>query len=75
MAKNLKGYQELIQLSTRYQFNEKSSLPLEEVIKRSDDLFVISPGDNGEIVSLLQHNRLDEAEDVLKAFIKKMKRY
>ena len=75
LAKNLKGYQELIQLSTRYQFSEKSSVPLEQVIKRSDDLIIISPGDDGEVVSLFQHNRVREAEDVLNAFKKSFKNY
>ena len=68
LAKNFEGYQALIQLSTMYQFSEKSSVPLAEVIKRSDDLIVISPGDDGEIISLLQNDRMTEAEEVFTSF-------
>lgn len=64
LAKNYAGYQELIQLSTMYQVAEGALLSLSEVILRSEDLFVFSPGIEGEIVSLLERKRVEEAMEV-----------
>ncbi|MEY8291225.1 DNA polymerase III subunit alpha [Carnobacteriaceae bacterium 52-44] len=65
LAKNYSGYQELIQLSTNYQLSEKDAVPLSEVILRSENLIVIAPGNNGEIISLLQNERNNEANEVI----------
>lgn len=64
LAKNYAGYQELIQLSTMYQLEEKNQVPLTEVILRSQDLIVISPGVEGEIMSLLESNKVQEAKEL-----------
>jgi DNA polymerase-3 subunit alpha len=68
LAKNYAGYQELIQLSTMHQLAEDESLALSEVILRSEDLYVFAPGIEGEIVSLLEMERVDEAAEVARYF-------
>lgn len=72
LAKNYQGYQDLIQLSTLYQLSEQVGVPLTEVILRSEDLFVISPGMEGEIISLLKFGRTNEARETAEYFIENM---
>ena len=67
LAKNYEGYQELIQLSTMYQLSEEF-IPLKEVISRSEHLIVISPDIEGEITSLLEMERIEEAKEVAQFF-------
>lgn len=62
LAKNENGYQDLIQLSTRCQLNDKNEVSLQETIDRSSDLFVISPGNEGEVRSLLAAGRIEQAK-------------
>lgn len=72
LAKNIQGYEELIQLSTLYQLNEQHQVPITEVILRSEHLVVISPGKDGEIISLLEEGRNDEAREAVAYFSENM---
>lgn len=69
LAKNYQGYQDLIQLSTLYQLNENHQVNSSEVILRSQDIFVISPGTDGEIMSLLEMGMETEAREVAQYFV------
>ena len=73
LAKNFEGYQALIQLSSMYQLNDQNAVPLAEIIVRNEHLIVISPGDQGEIISLLQNKRIAEAQEVLQYFKENIK--
>lgn len=73
LAKNYEGYQALIQLSSMYQLNDQNAVPLAEIIVRNEHLIVISPGDQGEIISLLQNKRIAEAQEVLQYFKENIK--
>lgn len=68
LAKNYAGYQELIQLSSMHELSDNDSVPLSEVILRSEDLFVFAPGIEGEIISLLEMQRVDEATEIAQYF-------
>lgn len=75
LAQNYEGYQELIQLSTMYQLAEDEKVPLTEVILRSENLFVFSPGIEGEIVSLLERQRIEEATEVARYYYENFKNF
>ncbi|HLR92412.1 MAG TPA: DNA polymerase III subunit alpha [Atopostipes sp.] len=68
LAKNMQGYKDLIQLSTNYQLGEEEAISLSEVALSSDNLVVIMPGDNGEVVSLLQNQQTTEANEAIQYF-------
>lgn len=70
LAKNKKGYQELIQLSTQYQLNAKEYVELSELTKRSDNLIVIAPAEQSEIVDLVENNQLIEAKNLSEFYTK-----
>ncbi len=61
LAKNKAGYQELIELSTKYQLTEMNYLSLSEVMKRTSNLIVISPGEKSEVMSLFKKEKVNEA--------------
>jgi len=65
LAKNYEGYKQLVQLSTRYQLAADHEVFLKEVIDRSDNLFVFSPGNTGEVISLLEAGRTEQANEVV----------
>lgn len=75
LAKNGQGYQELIQLSSLYQLNENQAMNISEVILRSQDIFVISPGVDSEIMSLLLIGREAEAREVAEYFVENIQRF
>lgn len=68
LAQNNQGYEELIQLSTILQLGDEEAVSLAEVALRSENLTVIMPGDNGEVVSLLQNQQITEATEVVQYF-------
>lgn len=68
LAKNNQGYQDLLQLSSEYQLTEKEFVDLSILIEKSDNLFVISPGENSEIISLFERNKEKEAIKVANYF-------
>lgn len=63
LAKNEKGYQQLVALSSLYMTREQAILP-EEVVSKSSDLIVFTPGEGGEIEYLLLEGRKEEAKEV-----------
>lgn len=71
LAKNKKGYQELIQLSTAYQLGDKEYVELSEVIERSQDLIVISPAEQSELIALIRNNQLEEAKKLSEFYMEK----
>lgn len=62
LAKNKKGYHNLLQLSTKYQLSDKKYVELPELIKRADDLIVISPDEDSEIVAVIDHAKEEVKE-------------
>lgn len=75
LAQDFEGYQALIQLSTMYQLAEDSQVPLTEVILRSEHLFVFSPDMGGEITSLLEINRVEEAKEATEYLSENIKHF
>lgn len=73
LAKNFAGYQELIQLSTMYQLAEEGmqALELDDILTRSQDLVVICPSENSEVISLFHNNKEDQALDLIDYFMGK----
>lgn len=72
LAKNKKGYQELIQLSTNYQLSEQDFVPAIDLINRSNDLIVIAAGNESEIIDLIKDNREVEAGEISRLNMKKI---
>lgn len=68
LAKNYQGYQDLIQLSSQYHLNKIKGVELSEVVLRSQNMYVISPGTDGEITSLIESERVSEAKEVVAYF-------
>lgn len=54
LAKNIKGYENLIQLSTFYHLNGEKRIHLPELFNLSANLVVISPDEEGEISQLIK---------------------
>ena len=75
LAKDYEGYQALIQLSTMIQLEDQKAIPLNEIMVRDEHLIVIDPGDRGEIISLLQNKRMDEAKKVVQYFKENIKNF
>lgn len=70
LAKNRAGYHDLIQLSTNYQLSDNNYLELSALVKRSEDLIVISPGEQSEIISLIDHDKKDDAIELANYYSK-----
>ena len=63
LAKNLKGYEHLVQLSSLYHLNRNNPIKIHELFSMSDDLIVISPDEEGEIGQLLKVGNIKDAND------------
>lgn len=75
LAKNNKGYENLIQLSTSYYLNDERTVDLAEVIALSADLIVISPDEEGEIIELIESDHLSGARELTKYFFENVNHY
>ena len=75
LAKNNKGYENLIQLSTSYYFNEERTVDLAEVIALGTDLIVISPDEDGEIMQLIESDHITGANELVDYFSKNLTHY
>lgn len=62
LARNNLGYQRLIELATEVQFSEEKYISLDELSLNNENLFIISPGLEGEVFSLLQVEQFEQAE-------------
>lgn len=63
LAKNNQGFQNLIKISSVIQTESKQGIPLKWLKAYGKDLFVLTPGLNGEIEELLLSNQLDRAKE------------
>lgn len=75
LAKNNRGYESLIQLSTSYYFNSEEIVDLSEVIALSSDLIVISPDEDGEVMRLIESENLAGARELIKYFSETFNHY
>lgn len=63
LAKNEKGYQELVRLSSEYMLSDQAVNP-KKVIENSKNCIVFTPGEDGEIETLLSAQETNAAEEV-----------
>ena len=75
LARNNRGYQNLIQLSTSYYLNDERVVDLAEVIALSADLIVISPDEEGEIMQLIEAEQFADARELIKYFSENIPHY
>jgi len=63
LAKNYKGYQQLLQLSSKY-MTTNQPVSIKFVQENQSELIVITPGKSGEIESRILNNELTKAKEV-----------
>lgn len=69
LAKNNQGYHDLIRLSTKYQLSENNEVYLSDLKEKADNLFVISPGEESEFISVYNHDSQSKALDLLNQYM------
>ena len=75
IAKNIQGYEKLIQLSTAYYLNDEQPVKLSDIILFSEDLIVISPDTDGEIMALIDTDDFISAEKLVQYLKDHLKNY
>ncbi|MBM7648836.1 DNA polymerase-3 subunit alpha [Bacillus ectoiniformans] len=63
LAKNNTGYHHLLKISSVIQTKAKDGIPVKWLKGYSEGLIALTPGIGGEIESLIQENRTDQAEE------------
>lgn len=64
LAKNFKGYQELINLSTIVQVTEEK-LTLEDLKANSENIIIISSGEKSEIIEFINNENILKAKEIM----------
>ncbi len=75
IAKNIQGYEKLIQLSTAYYLKDEQPVKLSEIISFNEDLIVISPDTDGEIMALIDTDDFISAEKLVQYLKDHLKNY
>src|SRR5690606_911949 len=64
LAKNARGYRNLLKISSIIQSEKSESIPLEQLAKFTDGLFCLSAGIDGEIGQCLLHDEIEQAYEL-----------
>ena len=68
LAKNEKGYKNMLKISSIIQRGEQRQIPEEELRNYASDLFAITPGMEGDIEQLLLADRWEKAKERIHAY-------